>query len=102
MNGEMRLTAPEKVHYEKLVDFTVFPNPAADEAYIDLKKYEGRVVNILLSDVAGHIVHNRIIEKAPSAPLRLDLTPFENGTYFIAIKSNNKRDVVRKLQILKY
>ncbi len=102
MNGEMRLTAPEKVHYEKLVDFTVFPNPAADEAYIDLKKYEGRAVNILLSDVAGQIISSRIIEKATSAPLRLDLTPFKNGTYFIVIKSNNKRDVLRKLQILKY
>lgn len=86
---------------EKLVDFRVFPNPAAEEAYIDLKQYKGRIVNIAVSDVAGHIIYNKIIENPATAPMRLDLSTFENGIYFIVIKSYDKRDVVRKLKVLR-
>ena len=82
-------------------DFAVFPNPSSDEVYIDLKKYENQSVNISISDIAGQIIFNQVIEKAHSAPLRLDLTPFQNGTYFIVLKTKNRRDIVQKIQIFK-
>ena len=82
-------------------DFTVFPNPSNDEVYIDLKKYENQTVNISISDIAGQIIFHQIVEKASLNPLRLDLTLYQNGAYFIALKTENKRDVVKKIQIFK-
>ncbi len=101
MNGQTQSTNPQKVNYEKMADFTVFPNPASEDIYIDLKKYADKAVNITISDVAGQIILNKIIEKAHSEPQRLDISSLKNGTYFIALKCKNRRDVVRKIQILK-
>ena len=101
MNGQTQSTNPQKVNYEKLPDFTVFPNPVSEDAYIDLKKYAEQTANITISDVAGHIILNKIVEKAGSEPQRWDISSLKNGTYFIALKCENRRDVVRKIQILK-
>ena len=101
MNSERQMTPPQKVNYEKLPDFTVFPNPVSEDAYIDLKKYAEQTANITISDVAGHIILNKIVEKAGSEPQRWDISSLKNGTYFIALKCENRRDVVRKIQILK-
>jgi GEVED domain/Secretion system C-terminal sorting domain/CARDB len=101
MNGQTQSTNPQKVNYEKMADFTVFPNPANEDTYIDLKKYADKEVNITISDVTGQIILNKTIEKAISEPQRLDISSLKNGTYFITLKCNNKRDVVRKIQIMK-
>jgi GEVED domain/Secretion system C-terminal sorting domain/CARDB/Domain of unknown function DUF11 len=101
MNGQTQSTNPQKVNYEKMADFTVFPNPANEDTYIDLKKYADKEVNITISDVVGQIILNKIIEKAHSEPQRLDISSLKNGTYFITLKCKNRRDVVRKIQILK-
>jgi hypothetical protein len=100
-NGETAYSSIQKVKYEKLLDFTIFPNPSSDEVYLDLKKYEGKAVDIFMADINGKIVFNKIIENVSSAPLRLDLNMIENGFYGIVIKSKGKRDVLRLVQVLK-
>lgn len=100
-NGETVYSSIQKAKYEKLLDFTIFPNPSSDEAYIDLKKYEGKSVEIFMADINGKIVFNKIVENVHSAPLRLDLDAIENGFYGVVIKSKGKRDVLRFVQILK-
>jgi hypothetical protein len=100
-NGEAVYSSIQKAKYEKLLDFTIFPNPSSDEVYIDLKKYEGKAVDIFMADINGKIVFNKVIENVSSAPLRLDLNAVENGFYGVVIKSKGKRDVLRLVQVLR-
>jgi GEVED domain/Secretion system C-terminal sorting domain len=100
-NGEIAYSSIQKMKYEKLLDFTIFPNPSSDEVFIDLKKYEGKAVEIIMADINGKIVFNKAVENAPSAPLRLDVNAIENGLYGVVIKTKGKRDVLRLVQILK-
>jgi hypothetical protein len=54
--GETAHSNIQKVKYEKLLDFTIFPNSTNDEIFIDLKKYEGKAVEIVMADINGKII----------------------------------------------
>ena len=100
-DGSSTLSEILKVHFAKLNDFTIFPNPANDEAWIDLKSFEGRTLDITMSDVAGKIIRREKVDKATAAPYRLDLIGIQSGSYTLTIQTRGKRTVVRKLSILK-
>jgi GEVED domain/Secretion system C-terminal sorting domain/CARDB len=80
-------------------DFNIFPNPATKEAFLDLKDFEKERVEISISDVAGKVILNQVIENATVAPHHLNTAFLKNGTYFIEIQSVGKR-VTRKLRVL--
>ena len=100
-DGKIDYTPIQQLFYEKLPDFTIFPNPANSEVWIDLKAFEGRTLDIILSDIAGKVIHTEKVEKATAVPHRLDLSGVESGAYFITIQTSGKRTVVRKLSIMK-
>ncbi len=100
-NNETLYSSIQKVDFEKIADFSVFPNPALEEAYIDLKAYTERAVNISISDLSGKIVFNQAIDKATSAPQLLSLTGLANGAYFIRVQTKSKAPQVRKFMIIK-
>ena len=100
-DGIVDYTPIQSVFYEKMLDFTVFPNPANDEAWIDVKRFEGRTLEISLSDVAGKVIHREHIDQATTAPHRLDLSGIQSGSYTLTIQTKGKRAVVRKLSIMK-
>ena len=79
----------------------VFPNPTTDYVDVELVESDKRVV-ILISDVSGKILIRRSVEEAGSDPERIELDGIESGQYFIHIKSEGKREVVRPLVVTKY
>ena len=46
-------SAVVKLNNPKTIDFTIYPNPADEEAWIDLKSFEGRQITLVLSDILG-------------------------------------------------
>jgi hypothetical protein len=90
----------QRIDYQKLAKFTIFPNPTSDEAFLDLKDFENRTVEIIISDVAGKIVLNQTIENASALPHRLDVSSLKNGAYSVQIQTVGKRSVTRQLYIL--
>jgi Secretion system C-terminal sorting domain/GEVED domain len=101
LDGTIDYTPIQQLFHEKMFDFTVFPNPAKDEVWIDLKAFEGRNLDVILSDIAGKVIHTEKVEKATAAPHRLDVSSIESGAYFITIQTSGKRTVVRKVSIMK-
>jgi CARDB/Secretion system C-terminal sorting domain len=83
----------------KQANFSIFPNPATQEAFLDLKDFENQLVELKVSDVAGKVLFNQTIEKVSSSPHRLNTSTLNNGTYFIEIQSVGKR-ITRQLYIL--
>ena len=101
LSGDFDYSAIQKIVNTQKADFVIFPNPASNEAWIDLKSFEGRTIDILMSDVAGKVLRYEKIDKATVAPYRLDLTDIQSGSYLLTIQTKGKRTVVGKLSILK-
>jgi hypothetical protein len=97
--GFARANAALKDSNTMSYDFNIFPNPAANETFLDLKDFENELVHITISDIAGKVILNQTIEKASVSPHRLNTASLKNGTYFIEIQSVGKRAVTRKLWI---
>lgn len=100
-NGQIVYTPNQHVFYEKLLDFTIFPNPANDEAWVDLKHFENRTIEIIISDVAGKMMLTETVTTATRYPHRLDLSEVKSGAYFVTLRTAGKRDIIRKLSVLK-
>ena len=68
---------------------------------MDLRKYEGKTVGLYLYNSVGLLVKKQIIEKASTAPQRVDIQDFSTGTYLLRVQSEGKRDVLRQVTIAK-
>jgi uncharacterized membrane protein YvlD (DUF360 family) len=99
--GDFDYSPIQKVVNSKALGFTIFPNPATDEAWIDLKTFEGRTLEIVLTDMAGKTIQVEKVEKATALPHHLDLTGIKSGTYILNVETKGKRTVLRMLSILK-
>ena len=99
--GEVAYSNIQNVLYQKLPDFTIFPNPTSEEVFVDLKAFENKTVHLSIANVVGIAVFNQTIESANRAPHRLNISTLESGVYFIRVETKGKRAVVRKLQIMK-
>jgi GEVED domain/CARDB/Secretion system C-terminal sorting domain len=89
----------QKIDNQLVAHFNIFPNPAHQEAFLDLKDFENQRVELKVSDVAGKLLFNQTIEKASVSPHRLNTASLKNGTYFIEIQSLGKR-ITQQLSIL--
>jgi glucose/arabinose dehydrogenase len=87
--------------FSHLLDFMVFPNPSSDYVDIDLEAVRYREVELIIVNNIGVVMKKQMIEKAPTAPVRMDLNGLESGQYLIHIKAEGKREVVKKLTIMK-
>ncbi|MEN9613435.1 MAG: non-specific serine/threonine protein kinase, partial [Bacteroidota bacterium] len=89
---EMRLFFP------KNPDFILYPNPATDVATLDLTPFENLPVEIGILNALG--VELRHFEWA-AAPIAFNIPAFEliEGQYFVRIRAEGKREVIRKLAI---
>ena len=99
--GEVTYSNVQSVGYNKITDFTLFPNPSQDEVFMDLKAFENKSVNMFISNPIGKIVFNETIESANRTPHRLDISTLNTGIYFIRIETKGKRAIVRKLQVMR-
>lgn len=101
LEGKIDYTPIQQLFYEKLPDFSIFPNPANSEVWVDLKAFEGHTIDVILSDIAGKIIRREKVEKVAAAPHRLDVSNIESGAYLITIQTRGKRTVVRKVSIMR-
>jgi hypothetical protein len=85
----------------KPTNFTVYPNPAHNEAWVNLTSFEGQAVTLILTDILGKILQQTVIPEASSEPQRLDTALLSNGLYFIKIHTIGNQMMVHKLQITK-
>ncbi len=66
----------------------VFPNPASDYVMVQLQNNDAATINIQLVDVYGKVIKNEILNNGNS--LRIDLSSFSTGIYFLVVKEGTK------------
>ena len=88
---EVNLGASSRNNPINLETFTVYPNPAQEELYINLKEFIGARGEVAISNIYGQIVHQQTVESVSGDALRLSLTNFVNGVYFVHMKMPNRQ-----------
>lgn len=71
--------------------FSIFPNPAQEEIFIDLNEYAGENAELAISNMFGQVVQQKQMDKIPFEAVKIPLTDFVNGFYFVHIKMKNRR-----------
>ena len=85
--GEYQYADIQKVKFDlELVDFSVFPNPATDDVFINLRPYIGQNCDIQIHDLLGHQMLHQQVSDIPIDPIKLDLAAFQNGLYMLTVQ----------------
>ena len=100
-DGSTQISESKTVSFKAVILTNLFPNPAIDEAWVDLKSYQGNAVTLIISDMSGKIIQQQVVQSATRAPYRLDLSEMQSGLYLLKIQATGKRALLSKLQIAK-
>jgi len=78
-----------EINEKSLNDINVYPNPARDKVYIDLKDHNEKV-EIILTNSTGEVVLSRMIENPQKETVELELERLPSGVYFGLIKRESE------------
>jgi hypothetical protein len=79
----------------------LYPNPAQHEAWIDLGAWNNQAVDVVIYNHLSQVMLEKHIEKASSAPERIDLQRFSNGLYYVQIRAKGEETIIKKLFVSK-
>lgn len=80
-------------------DFTLSPNPAQSQVFIDLKRLKGEKVTLQLQNQFGQIVRTQQVEKVTDLPEKMDVSIIPNGLYFLQIQVKGRRTMGKKILV---
>lgn len=99
-DGDFDYTEVQKVNFQiDLSDWSVFPNPAQEELFLNLKPFAGKQATIQLINNFGQVVRTENLGELGGETERLDLKNVENGLYFIQIKVEGKKALQQKIVV---
>ncbi len=101
LDGTTRVSDAKTLTFKGIESISLFPNPANDYVDIDLKKFNGLQVTISVYNQFGKLIQSSQVEKASSAPFHLEFGDVATGSYLIRVQAQGKKEVMRKLQIVK-
>jgi hypothetical protein len=88
---------------EPLPSYTVFPNPAAQEVFIQFGDLaNGKPAVITLTDLMGTIQKQLNFDRLLESNVEMDLSQVQDGMYLLHIAVDQERPVVRKLIVQKF
>lgn len=80
-------------------DFTLYPNPAKDEIYVEFNQPIQRNVEVLIYNMQGQLVDTQRILGEGSLSNRLVLPALINGLYHLAIRQGNGQMISRSFVV---
>ena len=97
IKAEGAANAPSPSH---LLTFSLSPNPAAQEAWLDLSAAEGLPCSVRLIDARGTLAQQHPLAQTTAAGLfRLDLDGLPTGLYLVQVRVPGQRAQVLKLVV---
>ena len=90
-----------KINYEHQEPYPISPNPVSDEIDIDISSENGKWVELMLITPVGQIIRQEKIESVGASHQVWDLDNIPTGQYYIKIKPQGKREVVKKVIVIK-
>ena len=101
MDGTFDYTPTELVNFNiDLEKLDVYPNPATNELFINMKPFIGKQAHILLTNQYGQVVREVKIDEIDAAPVRIETANMSNGLYMLTIQpSNGQRGISKKVVV---
>ncbi len=69
------------------MDFNLYPNPTRGQLQIRLNNFEEKESTLYIYDITGHLM---LSKKLKSAVVKVDISQFRKGIYFVRIMNQNK------------
>ena len=82
-----------------LEELVVFPNPAKDKVFINLKNFIGKNTTVQMYDARGVLQIERSINEIENTLLEIDVANYNNGFYMISIDIEGQKRMVEKIVI---
>jgi len=80
-------------------EFSVFPNPAKEMIYVNLKSFAGAKGKIQIYDARGTLMEERNIDSISTYPERFEVKKYVNGLYLVSIKVEGQRLITRQILV---
>ena len=97
----LTLSAPDlafdRPHLEFSEEVSVYPNPAHDEAWIDLGNRIDQKTEIEVFNNMGQLIHRVPAHAIESNLVKLQIQSWENGLYLVRIKMDDKEVITKRL-----
>ncbi len=100
-DASFEYTPIQKVTFAKVPDFGLFPNPAQDVVFMDLKRFLGKEVTISIQDQLGRAVYVQEVDDLSIPIHQIELRDFDNGLYIIQVKTDGYQSIAKKLLVSK-
>lgn len=93
--------APNGIHVmNQMNEISIFPNPAANEFYIDMGNLDLSNVSLELYDVNAKLIKAIDVNNQSNSVLRVSTQGLENGMYFVKIMKNKQSDSFETKRLL--
>ncbi len=79
---------------EPAAQVSVFPNPAAQQVFIDLSAYAGQEVDVQVFDASGRMLSNLFNGLADYSVVSWDLNGLTNGLYLVRVMTNDSAESI--------
>ncbi|MFK7806644.1 MAG: peroxidase family protein, partial [Saprospiraceae bacterium] len=94
-------TAYRTVRFPQADNFTVYPNPAINIVNVEMEKYLGQAVDIVIYDMLGVEIAAQRFEELNTAGVSFSLSNVMAGTYIVRVTADGQKGVSKKLTIVK-
>jgi hypothetical protein len=79
--------------------FSVFPNPANDAAYLFLAPAKIQSLRYTVTDVNGRMIMSRELKNVSGMYEKIDVSEFSSGVYFVRIEMDDRTSENLKMVI---
>ncbi len=83
-----------------MMKFEVFPNPAEQQVFISMLELVGKSGKVQITNQVGQIFHQQSFDQIPGAPVRVDLSDYVGGVYFITVRADGRRQMTKKIVVI--
>ena len=99
-NGASSRNTPTSGQLKALANSVqIFPNPAQEVLYMDLKILAGKRGNIKVRNLYGQLVQELELEEISTQLMQIDLSNFQNGIYHLTIDAENTLPITKKVLV---
>lgn len=95
LDGTESFSKTEKLTFAAATQLAVFPNPAANEAWLSLPEFEGKPASIQILDLTGKMERRIEVSEVGNQPILLPLHDLESGFFILQVESVGVRRAVK-------
>jgi len=100
-DASFEYTPIQRVNFARIPDFGIFPNPAQEVVFIDLKRFLDKAVTISIQDQLGRTMYVQEVANVAVPIHQIELGDFDNVLYIIQVKADGYQLVAKKLMVSK-